>query len=111
MKIQCQPSRSQRRGSRNKVDDNTDPGRTQEQFPSRSQQVSATHKHSTLQDSVLFSSSLYETCDGTVSQLHQFLAEINRPDAINIIDKALEKSEVSLAEGEGTSSHGKECTW
>ena len=29
---------------------------------------------------------------------------MNRPDAINIIDKALEKSEGSLAEGEGTSS-------
>ena len=39
-----------------------------------------------------------------MSQLRQFLAEMNRPDAINIIDKALEKSEGSLAEGEGTSS-------
>ncbi len=33
-----------------------------------------------------------QACDGTISQLRQYLVEMERFDAVNIIDKALEES-------------------
>ena len=50
-----------------------------------------------------------QACDGSVSQLRQYLVEMKRNDAVNIIDKALEKKEggdsssAMAIEGEGTS--------
>ena len=48
-----------------------------------------------------------QACDGTVSQLRQFLVELNRSDAVNIIDRAMEskkEEENSASKGEGSSS-------
>ena len=44
---------------------------------------------------------------GTISQLRQFLVELNRSDAVNIIDRAMEsknEEENSASTGEGSSS-------
>ncbi len=49
---------------------------------------------------------LLQACDGTISQLRSHLVEMSRFDAVNIIDKAMEKGEEGNAAegGEGSSS-------
>ena len=60
---------------------------------------------------LLSSWSNLQAYDGTVSQLRQFLVELNRSDAVNIIDRAIEskkEEENSASKGEGSSSsHGR----
>ncbi len=51
--------------------------------------------------------SILQACEGSIAQLRQFLQEMNRHDAVNIIDHALaqQKSEKSSrSNGEGSSS-------
>ena len=52
--------------------------------------------------------SILQACEGSIAQLRQFLLEMNRHDAVNIIDHALaqqksEKSSRSNGEGSSTS--------
>ena len=47
-----------------------------------------------------------QACEGSVAQLRRFLMEMNRPDAVNIIDHALAKREAEKTQrpsGEGSS--------
>ena len=59
--------------------------------------------------------SILQACEGSIAQLRQFLLEMNRRDAINIIDHALtqlesEKSSRSSGEGSSTSHTRSKCS-
>ena len=56
---------------------------------------------------ILYYCMYVQACEGTITQLRQFLKEMNRPDAINIIDQALLQQETEKSSrssgGEGSS--------
>ena len=51
---------------------------------------------------------MYEACDGTIAKLRTALVSMNRSDAVNIIDQALEKKDAPSSSSSSSSSSSQQ---